>query len=182
MNKKETAMGVAETIRARRISLNIKIGYQYLLLRILALGAAGYFIFTQVFLIVRNTGVGMFPTLKDGDLVVAYRLQENYAKDDIVVYVAEGSQKIGRVAARETDWVQIDEQGTFKVNGTLQTGEILYPTYAKDKGEFSCQIPENEIFILGDYRTNTKDSRDYGTIPLSEVKGKVITVLRRREL
>lgn len=38
------------------------------------------------------------------------------------------------------------------------------------------------VFLLGDYRTQTKDSRDYGPIKMEDVKAKVITVLRRREL
>ena len=124
----------------------------------------------------------MFPAMKDGDLIIAYRLQQDYAKNDVVVYEMNGEQKVGRIIARETDVVTLDESGTLIVNGTPQTGEVLYPTYAKKGMEYPCRIESGKLFILGDYRTNTKDSRDYGTISEHKVKGKIITILRRRGL
>lgn len=36
------------------------------------------------------------------------------------------------------------------------------------------------MFILGDYRTQTEDSRDHGPIPMEDVEAKVITILRRQ--
>jgi signal peptidase I len=74
----------------------------------------------------------------------------------------------------------MDEAGTLRVNGTVQGGDILYPTYTKEGLEYPYRIPEGQVFIMGDYRTNTLDSRDYGSIPMEEVKGKIITILRRR--
>ena len=89
---------------------------------------------------------------------------------------------MGRVIAREGDVVNIDENGTLHVNGTVQGGEIMYPTYAKEGIEYPYKVPEDSIFILGDYRTQTEDSRDFEAIPIDDVEGKVITILRRRGL
>ena len=84
---------------------------------------------------------------------------------------------------QETDVITIDDTGQLLVNGTPQTGEIAFPTYAK-KGikKYPYRVPKGCVFLLGDYRTQTKDSRDYGPIKMEAVKAKVITVLRRREL
>lgn len=41
-------------------------------------------------------------------------------------------------------------------------------------------VPEGHVFILGDYRTQTEDSRDHGPIPMEDVEAKVITILRRQ--
>ena len=84
---------------------------------------------------------------------------------------------------QETDVITIDDTGQLLVNGTPQTGEIAFPTYAK-KGikKYPYRVPKGCVFLLGDYRTQTKDSRDYGPIKMEDVKAKVITVLRRREL
>ncbi|NMA64839.1 MAG: signal peptidase I [Clostridiaceae bacterium] len=124
----------------------------------------------------------MFPAVKDGDLIIGFRLQQSYTKNDVVIYGAKGKRHIGRIAARESDVVAIDDSGTFLVNGTTQGGEILYPTYAKEGIDYPYQVPKEHIFILGDYRTQTQDSRDFGSISLSDVEGKVITILRRRGL
>lgn len=177
--KKETISSIITVRRNRALDQQ---GYWSLLLRILFLALAGWVMFTQVFLITQVSGNAMFPAVKDGDLVIAFRLQQEYAKNDVVVYTADGEPHIGRIAARATDVVTLDESGTLLVNGTTQSGEIMYPTYAKEGMEYPYKVPEGQVFILGDYRTQTEDSRDFGSIPLENVQGKVITILRRRGL
>lgn len=182
MGKKKEVVGIADVIRARRLALNTREEYKSLFFRIVMLGLAVYIIFTQVFLITQNSGLGMFPAMKDGDLIIAFRLQQEYAKNDVIVYTVDGKREVGRIIARETDVVDIDERGTLRVNGTVQSGEILYPTYVKEGVEYPCKVPEGHVFILGDYRTNAVDSRDFGSIPMRSVEGKIITILRRRGL
>lgn len=176
------AASAADVIRARRIALNTKQEYISLFSRIAVLVLAAYIIFTQVFLITQNKGLGMFPALKDGDLIIGYRMQQEYAKNDVVVFEVNGHQEVGRIIARATDVVAIDETGTLRVNGTVQSGEIMYPTHAKDALEYPYSVPEGHVFMMGDYRTNAVDSRDYGPVPMENVKAKVITILRRRGL
>ena len=157
-------------------------GYVSLLFRILFLVLAGWVLFSYVFLITQVSGNDMFPAVKDGDLIIGFRLQQEYAKNDVVVYTADGEPHIGRITARATDVVTLDESGTLLVNGTAQSGEIMYPTYAKEGMEYPYKVPEGHVFVLGDYRTQTEDSRDFGPIPMENVQGKVITILRRRGL
>ena len=164
----------ASIIVARRNRVLDRQGYASLLFRILFLVAAFWALFTYVFLITQVSGNDMFPAVKDGDLAVAFRLQQ--------VYRAEGKIRFGRIAARATDVVTLDDSGNLQVNGTTQSGEILYPTYAKEELEYPYRVPEGHVFVLGDYRTQTQDSRDFGPIPMENVLGKVITILRRRGL
>ena len=146
------------------------------------LAAAGWALFTQVFLITQVSGNAMFPAVKDGDLIIAFRLQEDYAKNDVIVYTADGQTHIGRIVARETDVVTLDDSGKLLVNGTNHAGEILYPTYAKEGLTYPFAVPEGHVFTLGDYRTQTVDSRDFGAVDMDHVLGKVITIVRRRVL
>lgn len=169
-------------IAARRNRALDAQGYRSLLLRVLFLALAAWVLLTQVFLITQVRGNAMFPALKDGDLVIAFRIQQDYAKNDVVVYTVDGETHIGRIVARATDTVMLDDSGKLLVNGTNQTGEILYPTYAKDGLTYPYAVPDGHVFVLGDYRTQTEDSRDFGPIPLENVQGKVITILRRRGL
>lgn len=124
----------------------------------------------------------MFPSVKDGDLVLAFRMQHEYESGDVVVYEINGERYIGRVVAGQYDVVMIDENGALLVNGAEQSGEIMYPTYPKEGLTYPLNISDNQVFVLGDYRTQTTDSRDFGLISTDDVKGKVITVLRRRGL
>lgn len=169
-------------IRKRRSGLNDRKSFLDLIVRIAMTAAMICFVFTNVFLITQNHGLGMFPALKDGDLIIAYRLQENYAKNDVIVCEIDGKQRVARIVAQGGDAVIIDEGGSLRVNGTVQSGDIMYPTYAKEGLEYPYEVPKNHVFLLGDYRTNTEDSRDYGAVPMEQVKGKVISIFRRRDL
>ena len=151
-----------------------------LAVRLAVFAAVLWVLLTQVYLVTQASGSEMFPAVKDGDLVIAFRLQGDYAKDDVVVYTVDGQRRVGRVVARETDVITLDDSGTLLVNGTVQSGEILYPSYAKEGITYPYTVPEGHVFILGDYRTQTEDSRDHGPIPMEDVEAKVITILRRQ--
>ena len=142
----------------------------------------GWLLFTRVFLLTQAVGSDMFPAVKDGDLLIGYRLQASYTKNEVVIYEQDGKLRVGRILGRSGDILRLDETGVLLVNGSAQSGEILYPTYAKEGLEYPYTVPGDAVFILGDYRTRAEDSRDFGAIPLQDVKAKVITLLRRRSL
>lgn len=182
MSKERKPQSLSDIINARRNAASTRDGYRSLLARVVLLAAAGYVLLTQVFLITQMRGQSMFPAMKDGDLIIGYRLQGEYAKGDVIAYTAGGETRVGRIAAREGDNLSMDESGVLYVNGTVQGGEIIYPTYPRDGAEYPQRVPEGCVYVLGDYRTTAQDSRDFGPIPLKEVQGKVITILRRRGL
>ena len=151
-----------------------------LLLRLAVIAVAALLLFGEVFLLCQMKGTDMFPSVRDGDLLLAYRLQKDYRKNDVVIYEAEGVRRVGRVVAREGDNVLITEDGLLRVNGTVQRGEILYPTESRSGQEETYTVPRKSVFILGDYRTEARDSRDFGPVAVKQVEGKLITILRRR--
>ena len=159
-------------------------GYLQLAQRVVLVGAMFWVLFGVVFMLARVQGNEMFPAVKDGDLVLAYRLQQSCTKNDVVIYQADGVTHVGRVLALAGDVVNITEDGTLLVNGTTQSGEILYPTYPASAAGLSYPytVPEGSVFILADYRTNAADSRNFGAIPMRDVKGTVLALLRRRGL
>ena len=163
----------AKAVRRRRLDAENRQDFISLLGRVVVILLCAWVLFTQVFLLTQAKGSSMFPAVKDGDLLICYRLQKTYAKNDVVVYTQGGKLRVGRILGREGDLV---------VNGAVQSGEILYPTYAKDALEYPYTVPEGCVFVLGDYRTQSEDSRDFGPVPLEDVQAKVITLLRRRSL
>lgn len=171
-----------EVARRRRMALQTRRGYAALGLRMCFLALAVWVVFSQIFLLHRVSGLGMFPAIKDGDLALAYRLQTDYAKGDVVLYRQDEEVYLGRIVARQTDVVMMNDSGDLWINGTTQGGEILYPTYAREDGVYPLHVQEEMVYVLGDYRTQTRDSRDFGQIPLDDILGKVITIVRRRGL
>lgn len=169
-----------EVCKRRRLSVVNARGYAGLIFRLTVITLAVWILFSQVFVLTQCEGMGMFPAIEDGDLVLGYRLQETYEKGDVVIYRRGDAVYLGRITALETDTVMMDDTGNFTVNGTTQGGDIMYPTYAKEGIEYPYRVQEGHLFVLGDYRTQTQDSRDFGSIPLDNILGKVITIVRRR--
>ena len=163
-------------------------GYRRLAVRLIYLAVICYLLFTYCFLITQCHGQDMFPAMKDGDLCVVFRVQtqrlfgEKIVADDIIAYKTDGKRAFGRVVAVAGDVVMLSDSGSLMVNGLTEGGNILFPTYALGDLEYPYRVPEGCVFVLGDYRINTTDSRILGPIPLESVEGKLITILRRREL
>lgn len=178
----EQAADCSKIIRKRKNQAETRRGYVALALQLLALAAVGILLFTRVFLVTQVSGNEMFPSVKDGDLLIGFRLQPEFLKNDVVVYEAEGRQRVGRILGKEGDIITLDDTGDLLVNGTSQGNEILFPTYAKEGLEYPYTVPKGCVFLLGDYRTQAEDSRDFGCVKLEDVKAKVITILRRRAL
>lgn len=173
---------IAKVIAKRREAVIARQETWALVRRVLVLAVIAFIVLTQVFLIAQVEGLGMFPALKDGDLALVYRLQREFSRGDVVAYQANGGRHFGRIIAQAGDEVTISETGTLQVNSQLESGEILFPTYSADGEAFRCVVPAGHVFLVGDYRPEMEDSRTFGSVPLSQVEGKLITLLRRRGL
>ena len=169
-----------EVCRRRRMRILNFRDFVSLIFRLALIVLAIWFLLSNVFIVTQSDGMGMFPALEDGDLILGYRLETTFEKGDVVIYQKGDAVYIGRIVAFATDTVMMDDSGKLLVNGTTQAGEIMYPTYAKEGIEYPYRVHEDHIFVLGDYRTQTQDSRDFGAIPMDNLLGKVITIVRRR--
>lgn len=142
---------------------------------------AGWILFGWVFGLAVMEGESMYPRIRDGDLMVCYRIQKEYHIGDVVTFRRDGKRYTGRVAALGGDTVDLGESGELLVNGNIQSEEIFYPTQPAEDGiPFPFRVPPGSVFLLCDFRTNGTDSRVYGAVDTKELDGKVITILRRR--
>lgn len=160
------------TIKGDLIFLGLKIIVFILLLVV---------IFLFIFGIARCCDNSMSPSFKNGDLAIYYRLQKEYQVSDVVVLKKDGEEQLRRVIAKAGDQVDITEEG-LKVNGYLQQEDAIYTeTLPYIEGiTFPIILGQGEYFVLGDNRTTAKDSRIYGVVKQEEIKGTIITLLRRR--
>lgn len=127
----------------------------------------------------------MFPRISAGDLMLYYRLERNYNSQDVIVYEKDEQSRVGRVIAHGGDTVEITGEGEIKINGSIvMENNVFYDTYPYEGGTvtYPLTLAEDEVFVLGDNRQGAKDSRYYGAIQTDEIKGKVITILRRSDL
>lgn len=126
---------------------------------------------------VRIEGISMENTLHDKDRVFISRLMTKmslYEPGDLVVFDWEINGKplhvIKRIIAVEGDTVSI-ENGVVTVNGKVLSEEYAFGETA---GNMKQQVPEGCIFVLGDNRNHSEDSRHMGAIPQDRLVGKVL--------
>lgn len=155
----------------------------YLLRKVLVLAGLLVLCGTFLFGIARNTDPGMAPAVKSGDLIFYFRLDKQYAASDVAAVKIEGSFQTRRVIAVGGDTVDLTDQGLL-VNGYIQqeadtVGETLPYT---DGITFPIVLKEDQVFLLGDSREYASDSRLYGAVDVSDTLGKVVLILRRRNI
>jgi signal peptidase I len=136
-------------------------------------------VFWVAFTPVRIEGDSMLPGLRDGDRVLVTRSYTQPARGDVVRVVdfgprdKAGPRIIKRVVALPGDTVQVVSGRAF-VNGALTDmpeGVILSDNDASDAENV---VPAGHVYVLGDNRPVSLDSRFFGPVPLDAISGKVV--------
>lgn len=166
---------------ARREETTLLQDILYLLFKILGIAVALLLIFTFLFGIFPYQDVDMKPSIKDGDLVLFYRLDKNYVANDTIVLEYQGKRQVRRVVAVAGDVVDISDDGLM-VNGAVQQETGIYEdTVRYAEGiEFPVTLGKGQVLVLGDSRLTATDSRIYGPVEVKDTLGKVMTLIRRR--
>ena len=126
-----------------------------------------------------NHSHASYPMIKDGDFCLVLRLGK-VTEGEEVAYKKNGEIKFGRILAKAGDVVDI-KGDVLMVNGYNVTTDVVYPTTSEgSKIEYPYTVPEGSYFILNDFRAEVTDSREFGAVKKSEIKGKIIFIMRRR--
>ncbi|SDP03718.1 signal peptidase I [Streptococcus equinus] len=124
----------------------------------------------------RIYGKSMRGTLDSGDIVLAVK-SNHFKTGDIVAFYYNNNILVKRVIAESGDWVNITKDGTVYVNDKkIKEPYIENKAYGETNIKFPYQVPENRIFVLGDNRKVSIDSRNtsVGTVSDEQLVGKLI--------
>ena len=126
-------------------------------------------------------GTSMERTLFHGEHIIISDLFYKPERGDIIVCEDYSTELpipiVKRVIAIAGDRVEIDTEGNVKVNGVLldESGYVyIDPNFPYHCDELSLTVPEGEIFVMGDHRNVSSDSRKIGTIKEDSILGKVL--------
>lgn len=119
-------------------------------------------------------GDSMYPTYKQGDLVLVNRLTKTYHRNDVVIAQKDGLPYIKRIIGLPNETIYADG-GNIYINN--QYYNDLIDEYTEWYSEKPVTNSNDEYFLLGDNRTVSKDSRMVGSFSKSEITGKVILTI-----
>ena len=125
-------------------------------------------------------GSSMTPTLSEGEIVISVK-GSNIQKGDIVGVYYGSKILIKRCIASSQQWVDIDQDGNVFIDG-----ELIDEPYLVEKAlgetniELPYQVPDNSIFVMGDHRSTSIDSRNtsVGCIDAEDIVGKIVFRIR----
>ena len=143
---------------------------------LVVVAAIAILIAVLVFPVLRIHGSSMTPSLYDGNLVVCLQ-NSSFQVGDSIAFYYNNKILVKRVIARSGEWVDIDEDGYVYVNGTK-----LDEPYVEDHARGECditlpyQVPEGRVFVMGDHRSVSVDSRStsVGCVSDEQIVGRLL--------
>lgn len=143
---------------------------------LIVVAAIAVLIATLLMPVLQIYGTSMSPTLYDGDIIVTIKTTE-FEQGDVVAFYYNNKILVKRVIAMSGEWVDMDEDGNVYVNDVL-----LDEPYLVERAVGECdiklpyQVPENRIFVMGDHRSVSVDSRSttVGCVAEEQLVGRLL--------
>lgn len=149
-------------------------------LRLLLLTLLTYGLFGHVFGLALVNGDDMLPGVKGNSLILFYRLDRSVNGGDMVVVKVGGAGLLRRAVAVGGDLIDMDSVGDVKING-LPENAIYAAGKTKPRDANAAhqqeRIEEGSLYLLGDNREESYDSRDFGAVNEGAVIGKLVLII-----
>ena len=179
-NKKIVCPPTTEQLEAELKRVRYKSRYRSVLrstiYSLITVAAIAVLIATLWLPVLQVYGNSMTPTLQNGEIIITVKVSE-FEPGDIISFYYNNKILIKRVIARSGEWVNMDAEGNVYVNGTL-----LDEPYLDEKAFGDCnielpyQVPEGRVFVMGDQRSTSVDSRNsaVGCVAQEQIVGKIL--------
>lgn len=158
-----------------------KLGWLHDSLFFIVLIISAFILFRFIIGIAIVGGDSMSPNLENGNVVLYTRLGRNYKRGDVIsMRVPSGDYYVKRVIARGGDTVDVRD-GAVYVNGEMIEEEWAVGATEEENGAviYPYKVRQGNVFVLGDNRLVSMDSRAFGEVNLRQIKGKILLIAGR---
>lgn len=171
-----TALQIEEELNRVKYHQRYRSVLRSTIFTLITVAAAAVLVATLLMPVLQIYGSSMVPTLSDRNIVLTLKTSD-FESGDVVAFYYNNKILVKRVIATSGDWVNITEDGDVYVNDVL-----LEEPYLEEKALGECnielpyQVPESRIFVMGDHRSISVDSRNtaVGCIAEEQLVGKLV--------
>ena len=143
---------------------------------LLMVAAAAVLIAVLLLPVLQIYGTSMNPTLLEGDVVVSIK-GSKFRTGDLAAFYYNNKILVKRVIANPGEWVDIDSDGNVYVNSVrLEEPYIMEKAFGETNISLPYQVPESRVFVMGDNRDVSIDSRNtsVGCVADEQIVGKIV--------
>ncbi len=126
--------------------------------------------------VLQVVGESMTPSIFQGEIVVAPK-GSAFQKGDVIAFYYNNKILVKRVIANAGEWVNIDADGNVFINDVpLDEPYLTEKAFGDCNIELPYQVPDGKIFVMGDHRATSSDSRNtaVGCVAQEQVVGRVV--------
>ncbi len=171
-----TSQAVEKELDRMRYQRRFALTMRSTIFTLVVVAAIAILVAVLVMPVLRIYGRSMNDTLDEGDIVVSVKTG-TFETGDVIAFYYNNKILVKRVIGQSGDWIDIDTDGNVYVNNVLVEEPFL-----KEKAFGDCnitlpyQVPDERIFVMGDNRVSSVDSRNtaVGCVAEEQVVGKIV--------
>ena len=171
-----TTEDLTQAVKRDRYTNRFRATVRSTFLSLVVVAAVAVLVAVLLLPILRIYGKSMNGTLDSGDIVLSVK-STHFETGDVIAFYYNNNILVKRVIANPGDWVDIDNDGNVYVNNVkLEEPYLQEKAFGETNIELPYQVPEGKIFVMGDNRSVSIDSRhsSIGCVSDEQIVGKIV--------
>lgn len=143
---------------------------------LITVAAVSVLVATLLLPVLQIFGSSMTPTMQNGDIVFSMKTNA-FQRGDVIAFYYNNKILVKRVIGCPGDWVDLDQDGVVYVNNEkLSEPYVTDMAYGDTNIELPYQVPDGRLFVMGDHRSTSVDSRNtaVGCVAQEQIVGKIV--------